>query len=65
MNLPQFLRRHALPSEKVKVVGKPKKKELLGKTGTLIEYTNANVLIDGQKYNLTMNSLRPTDQTEC
>ena len=45
MNLRQFLRHYVLPGEKVIVVGNPRNKELLGKTGTLIKYTNATILI--------------------
>ena len=64
MNLRQFLRLHALPGEKVKVVGNPRRKELLGKTGTLVRYTDAIIRVGEDEFHLTTNSLAPVDQTE-
>ena len=42
---------HPLPGDRVKIVGNPHRKHLLGKTGTVAEvWSDANVLIDGEKH---------------
>lgn len=42
---------HPLPGEKIKIGNGAKNKSLLGKTGTVIGFTNITVEVDGKKYN--------------
>ena len=55
MNIRQFLRGHALPGEKIKVVGNSRNKDIRGKTGILVRYSNAYVLIDDDEHFVTTN----------
>ena len=52
-----FGERPLRPGDTVKVVGNPRNKNLLGKTGTLVAYTNVQVEVDGKVHPLTTRSI--------
>jgi hypothetical protein len=49
------------PVTRVIIKGYPKNKELIGKTGTLVKYTDCVVEVDGAEHYLSTNSIRLED----
>lgn len=50
---PEPPREIPIPGDRVRIGGNARRTELRGKVGTLVIYTNAIILVDGQKVNIT------------
>ena len=62
--LRQLLRRlvnQPIPGNKVKIVGRPVNKTLLGRTGVLVKYDGVFVEIDGKEHYFSTRSIELTE----
>ena len=61
LQLLRDLGKHPLPGDRVKIVGHPVNRELLGQTGILKRYAGVYVEINGQQHYLSTNSIKLED----